>query len=642
MTVARSSSTMRTMARALHAKRWPKSLIRGEYMSSFWVCLFVSGNYLLLCGEKPRWLNLVCAESICDNKEIIEANIRSVKISSPDYRGWDPEQAVRDYYQRIHDHERYYEPVKETNWPFIRIFNVGDKIEVNNIQGYLQSRIIFFLMNIHNKYRTIYFARSGQSLIEHSYKADSDLSPAGWEYAARLKDFVLERRAKALEARGINPAERKLVIWTSARRRAHHTAWPFLTHATQYSTAPSTAATPQPGHSNPASRLSTPLLAATNAHLANVAASQNVSAGAPPPMPALHLPDAATTADEDKKKEGEAAKTAVEAIPQPKHVTLPTDPRPNPSLALKSHPAPGSNPHPISNPVLTAPNPNPQPRLFSSVKVKEKQQMSEINPGAWDGLSPDSAQELFPDDWSRFLRDPYAFRAPRAESYHDLCIRLEPILVELEREQEDLLIIGHASVIRCLLAYLIGLPASEIPAIEVARGDLLEVRPASYGVHSQAYHFWDGPGRRGSSGALTGPDLMALKNLGLAGPAKTRTGSAGSREKSKPRMGSTGAGSALLKSGNFGFTKVRDFGVGDATQSVVPSGEVEGAGGGAGIFGAAIVSDGEDAEDGMDDDDVGSVVSDESTNFYENYAEDTKGKRKIDVERRNAMEGAGG
>lgn len=73
-------------------------------------------------------------------------------------------------------------------------------------------------------------------------------------------------------------------------------------------------------------------------------------------------------------------------------------------------------------------------------------------------------------------------------------------MVELEREQEDLLIIGHASVIRCLLAYLIGLPPSEIPAIEVARGDLIEVVPASYGVHSQAYHFWDGPGRTHGEG----------------------------------------------------------------------------------------------------------------------------------------------
>jgi len=76
-----------------------------------------------------------------------------------------------------------------------------------------------------------------------------------------------------------------------------------------------------------------------------------------------------------------------------------------------------------------------------------------------------------------------------------MTVRLEPVLIELEREKEDLLIIGHASVIRCLLAYLIGLPASEIPAIEVARGDLLEVVPTSYGVVSQAHHFWDGPGR---------------------------------------------------------------------------------------------------------------------------------------------------
>lgn len=137
------------------------------------------------------------------------------------------------------------------------------------------------------------------------------------------------------------------------------------------------------------------------------------------------------------------------------------------------------------------------PQLSSlNVKVVEKTQMSEINPGIWDGLSPDQAKKFYPEDWKRFVKDPYAFRAPRAESYHDLSVRLEPILIELERETEDLLIIGHASVIRCLLAYLIGLPASEVPAIEIARGDLLEVTPASYGVHSQAFHFWDGPGRK--------------------------------------------------------------------------------------------------------------------------------------------------
>jgi len=295
---------------------------------------------------------------------------------------------------------------------------------VNNIQGYLQSRIVFFLMNIHNRPRTIYFARSGQSLIEHSYKADSDLSPGGWEYAERLKDFVLEHRAKSLETRGFSAKDRKLVIWTSTRRRAHHTAWPFL------------STTPSLPHASP-----------------------SLDPTFPSPL-SLSYP-------------------ATSAAP----VTLP-------------RPVPSVGPHTTAH----------APRGVAPLKVKiiEKPQMAEINPGVWDGLSPDQARKFYPDDWERFSRDPYSFRAPRAESYHDLSIRLDPILIELEREQEDLLIIGHASVIRCILAYLIGLPASEIPAIEVARGDLLEVIPTSYGVHSQAFHFWDGPGRRGDEKHMTG------------------------------------------------------------------------------------------------------------------------------------------
>ncbi|KAG0696597.1 bifunctional 6-phosphofructo-2-kinase fructose-2,6-bisphosphate 2-phosphatase [Suillus ampliporus] len=356
-------------------------------------------------------VHVILLESVCDNKEIIETNIRNVKISSPDYRGWDPDKAMEDYYGRIRDREQSYETVEETTWPFIRIINVGEKIMVNNIRGYLQSRIVFFLMNIHNRPRMIYFARSGQSLIEHSYKADSDLSPAGWEYSERLKEFVVERRAKSLEQRGFDPSGRRLVIWTSTRRRAHHTAWPFLT-ATRAPSIPQQL----------------PVVAS---HLAA------------PPQSAVARNVVTTDAT------GEVTETKATA-----------------GSSLK-------------------------------VKVIEKTQMCEINPGVWDGLTPDQARKFYSEEWARFVKDPYAFRAPRAESYHDLSVRLEPILIELEREKEDLLIIGHSSVIRCLMAYLIGLPASEIPAIEIARGDLLEVVPTSYGVHSQAFHFWDGPGRRG-------------------------------------------------------------------------------------------------------------------------------------------------
>ena len=40
------------------------------------------------------------------------------------YREWDPDQAVKDYFRCIQDHEKFYEPVEETTWPFIRIINV--------------------------------------------------------------------------------------------------------------------------------------------------------------------------------------------------------------------------------------------------------------------------------------------------------------------------------------------------------------------------------------------------------------------------------------------------------------------------------------------------------------------------------------
>jgi hypothetical protein len=53
-------------------------------------------------------------------------------------------------------------------------------------------------------------------LIEHSYKADSDLSPAGWEYAERLKAAVTARRKAARVERAdkieINQEENPLIV----------------------------------------------------------------------------------------------------------------------------------------------------------------------------------------------------------------------------------------------------------------------------------------------------------------------------------------------------------------------------------------------------------------------------------------------
>lgn len=61
-------------------------------------------------------------------------------------------------------------------------------------------------------------------------------------------------------------------------------------------------------------------------------------------------------------------------------------------------------------------------------------------------------------------------------------MRLEPIILELEREQNDLLIIAHESVLRVLYGYLMACNSADIPFLDFPRDEIIEVNkkgPAS-------------------------------------------------------------------------------------------------------------------------------------------------------------------
>jgi 6-phosphofructo-2-kinase / fructose-2,6-biphosphatase 4 len=66
-------------------------------------------------------------------------------------------------------------------------------MEVRNCSGYLASRIVFYLMNLHTQRRTIYFAREGRSL-NHTFKSDEGLSSEGKDYAHKLAARLLAFR----------------------------------------------------------------------------------------------------------------------------------------------------------------------------------------------------------------------------------------------------------------------------------------------------------------------------------------------------------------------------------------------------------------------------------------------------------------
>ncbi|KAI8630135.1 bifunctional 6-phosphofructo-2-kinase/fructose-2,6-bisphosphate 2-phosphatase [Xylariaceae sp. FL1651] len=121
-------------------------------------------------------------------------------------------------------------------------------------------------------------------------------------------------------------------------------------------------------------------------------------------------------------------------------------------------------------------------------KVRQRTQMSQINPGVCERLSERAIRRLYPDEVEKHELDPYHHRYPRAESYHDLAVRLEPIILELEREQNDLVIIAHESVLRVLYAYLMHCSTMDIPKLKFPRNEIIEIIPAAYQNEAKRIH----------------------------------------------------------------------------------------------------------------------------------------------------------
>ncbi|KAF9208092.1 hypothetical protein BGZ49_009787 [Haplosporangium sp. Z 27] len=281
---------------------------------------------------KEAGINYLFIESICDNPKIIDANIRSVKVSSPDYVGWKDVDAVNDFKRRIENHVPFYTTISNPDLSYVKMINVGEKIIVNNVRGFLQSK-------------------NGISLNEQSYRVDAPLAPAGHRYAENLKNFLLTLRENQnnVSSNGSIDSPRQLTVWTSPRKRSFQTAAHFLDH--------------------------------------------------------------------------------------------------------------------------------------EEIIVRQRSVLAERNPGVCDQMTTEEIEQRYPNELIRAQKDPYRHRFPRAEllqSYYDLANRLEKVILELEREKNDVLIISHESVIKCLYGYIFGLSEQDIPSLEIPEGTLLELTPTAY------------------------------------------------------------------------------------------------------------------------------------------------------------------
>uniref|UniRef100_A0A453IAQ6 6-phosphofructo-2-kinase domain-containing protein n=1 Tax=Aegilops tauschii subsp. strangulata TaxID=200361 RepID=A0A453IAQ6_AEGTS len=166
---------------------------------------------------------IIFVETICNDQDVLERNIRLKVQQSPDYaEQTDFEAGVRDFKERLAYYEKVYEPVDEGS--YIKMIDMvsgnGGQLQINNISGYLPGRIVFFLVNCHLTPRPILLTRHGESLdnVRGRIGGDSSLSEVGEVYSRKLASFV-EKRLKS---------ERTASIWTSTLQRTILTAQPII------------------------------------------------------------------------------------------------------------------------------------------------------------------------------------------------------------------------------------------------------------------------------------------------------------------------------------------------------------------------------------------------------------------------------
>jgi broad specificity phosphatase PhoE len=105
----------------------------------------------------------------------------------------------------------------------------------------------------------------------------------------------------------------------------------------------------------------------------------------------------------------------------------------------------------------------------------------------FDGLSYSEIAERAPEEYAARSRNKFTYRYPRGESYQDIVHRLEPVIVELMRHKDPVLIVSHQATLRVLYSYLTNKLPEECPEALIPLHTIICVTPNAYGVDEQRH-----------------------------------------------------------------------------------------------------------------------------------------------------------
>eukprot|EP00303_Exanthemachrysis_gayraliae_P004718 CAMPEP_0206010758 /NCGR_PEP_ID=MMETSP1464-20131121/12157_1 /ASSEMBLY_ACC=CAM_ASM_001124 /TAXON_ID=119497 /ORGANISM="Exanthemachrysis gayraliae, Strain RCC1523" /LENGTH=649 /DNA_ID=CAMNT_0053384393 /DNA_START=9 /DNA_END=1959 /DNA_ORIENTATION=- len=135
----------------------------------------------------------------------------------------------------------------------------------------------------------------------------------------------------------------------------------------------------------------------------------------------------------------------------------------------------------IPHPKITIQLPEPLGKTeWVQMRPRAWHNLDEIYAGVCDGMSYDEIKAKYPDEYEWRKKDKLAYRYPRGESYLDVCHRLEPIIMEMERCSEPLLIVAHQGILRIVYAYFMGLPREEAPYVSIPLNTVITLQPGTY------------------------------------------------------------------------------------------------------------------------------------------------------------------
>ncbi|ELR01671.1 hypothetical protein VC83_00896 [Pseudogymnoascus destructans] len=123
--------------------------------------------------------------------------------------------------------------------------------------------------------------------------------------------------------------------------------------------------------------------------------------------------------------------------------------------------------------------------------VKNWEMLNELNAGDFERLTYEEIEHNFPLEFNKRKQDKlhYIYPGVGGEGYLQVISRLRDMVREIERITDHVLIIGHRSIARVLMAYFMDLTRNDIADLDVPLGMLFVIEPKPYGVDFHPYKY---------------------------------------------------------------------------------------------------------------------------------------------------------